>query len=71
MQFSGLLREHTLKITLQRMGILDEIAKAGHIDIDHLYEVIHASSPSVSLATIYKNANQIYEKGILEAIKVP
>lgn len=71
MQFSGLLREHTLKVTPQRMGILDEISKAGHIDIDHLYEVVHASFSSISLATVYKNVNQMYEKGILEAIKVP
>lgn len=71
MQFSELLREHTLKVTPQRTAILDVIEKAGHIDIDHLYETIHTAFPNISLATVYKNVSQMYEKGILEAIKVP
>ncbi len=71
MEFTELLREHTLKVTPQRIAILDEIEKAGHIDIDHLYDVIHAAYANISLATVYKNVNQMCEKGILEAIKLP
>jgi len=71
MQFSELLRAHTLKVTPQRTAILDIIEKAGHIDIDHLYKTIHVAFPSISLATVYKNVSQMHEKGILEAIKVP
>ena len=71
MQFTELLREHALKVTPQRTAILDEIEKAGHIDVDRLYEVIHAAYANISLATVYKNVNQMYERGILEAIKVP
>jgi len=71
MQYIDLLKEHALKVTPQRTAILYEIAKAGHIDIDHLYEVVHTTFSSISLATVYKNVNQMYEKGILEAIKVP
>ena len=71
MQYSTLLRENNLKVTPQRMAILDVIEKAGHIDIDRLYDVIHAVYANISLATVYKNVNQMYEKGILEVIKVP
>ncbi|WP_345976620.1 Fur family transcriptional regulator [Sulfurimonas sp. HSL3-7] len=71
MQFSELLRENTLKVTPQRMAILYAIEKAGHIDIDRLYDVIHAAYANISLATVYKNINQMYEKGILEVINVP
>ena len=71
MQYSTLLRENTLKVTPQRIAILEAIEKAGHIDIDRLYDVIHAVYANISLATVYKNVNQMYEKGILEVIKVP
>jgi len=71
MNYTEQLKEHQLKITPQRMAILEEIEAAGHIDIDHLYEILLMSFPSISLATVYKNVNQMYELKILEVIKVP
>ncbi|MBU1642819.1 transcriptional repressor [bacterium] len=71
MQYSELLREHSLKVTPQRTAILDAIEQAGHIDVDRLYEVLRAAFAGISLATVYKNVNQMYETGILEVIKVP
>ena len=71
MNYTEQLKEHQLKITPQRMAILEEIEVAGHIDVDHLYEILLMSFPSISLATVYKNVNQMYELKILEVIKVP
>ena len=71
MQHAGLLKQHSLKVTPQRTAILNEIEKAGHIDVDHLFEILRSSFPSISLATVYKNVNHMYETGILEVIKVP
>ncbi|MEE8589535.1 MAG: Fur family transcriptional regulator [Sulfurimonadaceae bacterium] len=71
MQYTGLLKQHSLKVTPQRTAILNEIEKAGHIDIDHLFEILRSSFPSISLATVYKNVNHMYETGILDVIKVP
>ena len=71
MQYTGLLKQHSLKVTPQRTAILNEIEKAGHIDIDHLFEILRSSFPSISLATVYKNVNHMYELSILEVIKVP
>ena len=65
------LRENTLKVTPQRIAMLEEIEAAGHIDVDTLYEILRMSFPNVSLATVYKNVNQMYELNILEVIKVP
>ena len=71
MNFSEQLKSHNLKATHQRLAILNETEVAGHIDIDHLYEILRISFPSISLATVYKNVNQMYELGILDVIKVP
>jgi len=71
MDYTTQLKAHGLKITPQRMAILEEIEAAGHIDVDHLYEILRMSFPAISLATVYKNVNQMYELKILEVIKVP
>lgn len=71
MQYSERLRENNLKVTPQRTAMLDVIEKTGHIDVDHLYEILRTAFAGISLATVYKNVNQMYETGILEAIKVP
>ena len=71
MNYTEKLRENTLKVTPQRIAMLEEIEAAGHIDIDALYEILRMSFPSISLATVYKNVNQMYELSILEVIKVP
>jgi len=71
MNYTEPLKIHGLKVTPQRIAILEEIDAAGHIDIDHLYEILCISFPSISLATVYKNVNQMYELKILEVIKVP
>lgn len=71
MDYTEQLKAHGLKITPQRIAILEEIEAAGHIDVDHLYEILCMSFPSISLATVYKNVNQLYELKVLEVIKVP
>ncbi len=71
MQYIERLKEHTLKVTPQRMAILEKIDTAGHIDVENLYEILLMSFPNISLATVYKNVNQMHALGILEVIKVP
>ncbi len=69
MQFSQRLKEHKLKVTPQRMAILEEIDAAGHIDVDNLYDILRISFPAISLATVYKNVNQMNALGVLDVIK--
>ncbi len=71
MNFTDNLKEHDLKITPQRIAILEEIEAEGHIDVEKLYEILRMSFPSISLATVYKNVSQMQELGLLEVIKVP
>jgi len=53
--YISLLKENDLKATIQRTSILQSIDKAGHINIDDIYEDVKKQYPTLSLATIYKN----------------
>ena len=71
MNFIEQLKNNHLKVTPQRLAILEEIEIAGHIDVESLFEILKISFASISLATIYKNVNQLYELKILDVVKVP
>ncbi|PAF41169.1 Fur family transcriptional regulator [Helicobacter sp. 11S03491-1] len=71
MNFEVSLKAKNLKVTPQRIAILKEIEKNGHISIDDIYENIRKDYPSISLATVYKNITALYEVNILREIKAP
>jgi len=64
------LREKGLRATAQRLMICKEIDKAGHIDIETLYENLKADIPSLSLATIYKNMHSLVSKEIISEVNL-
>lgn len=68
--FQNILSKKNLKITPQRLEILNLIHKAGHIDIDVLYKQIKRHFPSVSLATIYKNITVMVKNDIINEVKI-
>jgi Fe2+ or Zn2+ uptake regulation protein len=61
----NLLKNSPLKVTPQRLEILQTIQKNGHISIDDLYAHIKEKFPSISLATVYKNIHTLKDEGIL------
>jgi len=69
--FANLLKEYDLKVTPQRVAIVEEFHQYGHMNIDDLYKKLLDKFPSVSLATIYKNINSMIEKVFLQALKIP
>lgn len=69
--FEKLLKDHNLKITPQRLAILGQIQKFGHVGIDEIYENIKETNPSMSLATIYKNLTSMQEARIIDEVKLP
>lgn len=68
---SLLLKEYNLKVTPQRVAIVEELYKHGHMNIDELYKKLLEKFPSISLATIYKNVNAMVEKIFLNEVKIP
>ena len=69
--YANLLNEYDLKVTPQRVAIVEELYNNGHMNIDDLYKKLLSKFPSVSLATIYKNINAMVEKVFLSEVKIP
>ncbi|STP12243.1 peroxide stress regulator [Helicobacter mustelae] len=71
MNFESQLKNKKLKVTPQRMAILNTIYKKGHIGIEEIYDNIKRNHPSISLATVYKNIASLHEANILREVKAP
>jgi Fur family peroxide stress response transcriptional regulator len=71
MNYETLLREHSLKVTPQRLGILSIIHTSGHINIEELFIHIKKRFASISLATLYKNINAMLENKLISEVKIP
>jgi Fur family peroxide stress response transcriptional regulator len=71
MEYGNLLKEYNLKVTPQRLAIVEELYTHGHMNIDELYSSLLKKFPSISLATIYKNVNAMIEKIFLNEVKIP
>jgi len=68
--YDKVLREKELKVTPQRIFILEEIKKMGHASVENLHERVKEVYSSVSLATIYKNIHLLVEEEILTEVPV-
>ncbi|MBU1642890.1 transcriptional repressor, partial [bacterium] len=69
--FKTLLQEHGLKATLQRLAILEEIHRYGHIDVDALFASLNKRFPTLALGTLYRNLNELSQKNILTEVTLP
>ncbi len=69
--YKEILKSYNLKATPQRLYLIDEIEKSGHIDIDNLYKSLKIVFPYISLATVYKNINAMIDNGFLTEVKIP
>ena len=67
--YATLLNESGLKATFQRMQLLENMDKYGHMSVDDIYEEVVKTHPSLSLATVYKNIILMVENGVL--VEVP
>ncbi len=67
----SLLREHGIKVTPQRLTIVNELDGRVHMSIDDLYSAVKAKFPSISLATVYKNINAMMELDFIQEVKIP
>ena len=66
-----MLKSHRLKVTPQRLKIVETIDTYGHINIEDLFHIVREAFPTVSLATIYKNIHQMIDVGLVQEIKLP
>lgn len=69
--YETLLREHNLKVTPQRLGILSILDRTGHSSIEELFLMIRKDFRSISVATLYKNIGLMLDVNILKEVKIP
>lgn len=71
MDYIKLLKDCNLKLTPQRLAIIEVLRANGHMSVDDLYQILLEKFPTISLATIYKNINAMQKKSFLEELKTP
>jgi len=71
MDYIAALQNHSLKVTPQRLEIVDLLYKHGHMNVDDLYKFMQQKFPSLSLATIYKNIHKMCETLFVSEVKIP
>lgn len=69
--YSQMLKDNNLKVTPQRVAIVDELYVKGHLNIDDLYTLLKSKFPSISLATIYKNINAMVGSLFVSEVQIP
>jgi Fur family peroxide stress response transcriptional regulator len=63
------LSEKGLKITPQRIAILDAIYKLGnHPSADNIIEYIRQSNPNIASGTVYKVLDKLIEKKLIKKV---
>ena len=65
-----MLKEHHIKITPQRLAIIQLMDEYGHISVRDIFEKIKEKFPSLSLATVYKNINAMMENRFINELKI-
>lgn len=69
--YTKLLKSYNLKVTPQRLEIVQQLDLRGHMSIENLYSILLKKFPSISLATIYKNINAMLDNLFVQEVKIP
>ena len=65
-----LLKERSLKITPQRIAVLEAVIELGnHPTADNIIESIKVNHPNIAVGTVYKTLETFVEKGIIKKVK--
>ena len=63
---SRILKQHNLKVTPQRVAILEYVLNSfSHPTADTIYQGMVESYPSMSLATVYKTLDTLRNQGVI------
>lgn len=71
-QFKRLLRENGLKVTNQRLLVLEVLASCPdeHLTAEEIYEMVKASYPEIGLATVYRTIQLLWELHLIDRINL-
>jgi len=70
--FKNLLKEKGLKMTRQRLVVLEALADCPqqHLTAEEIYERVKAANPDIGLATVYRTVKLLVELDLIERINL-
>ncbi|MGC8645234.1 MAG: Fur family transcriptional regulator [Thermoplasmata archaeon] len=66
----SILKERGLRVTPQRISILDILAKGRHYTGEQVYSRIKGKIPTISLSTVYNVLDTLEKSGLLNSFEV-
>jgi Fur family peroxide stress response transcriptional regulator len=66
---SKILKDNNLKITPQRLVILDAVCHLNHPTVEEITEYIRKNHPHIATGTIYKTLETFVASGIIKRVK--
>jgi len=69
-EIRNLLKEKSLKITPQRIAVLEAVLEFGnHPTAENITEIIKVNLPNIAVGTVYKTLETFVENGIVKKVK--
>lgn len=71
-RFKTLLRENGLKVTSQRIAILEALEKRpdNHLTAEEIYECVKTDNPDIGLATVYRTIQLLAELKLIDKLNL-
>lgn len=70
-EYVEILKKHDLKITTQRIMILDYLnTKMNHPTVDTIFQELKKTYPSLSKTTVYNSVEILEKHGIIQSISI-
>lgn len=69
-QFKKLLKDKGLKVTNQRVRVLEVLALCPdrHLTVEEIFDLVKVGCPEIGLATVYRTIQLLYELELIEKI---
>lgn len=71
-RFKKLLRENKLKVTSQRIMILEVLEKRPdkHLTVEEIYELVKKENPDIGLATVYRTIQLLSDLELIDKLNL-
>ena len=68
--FKDMLREKGLKVTNQRLNVLETMAAhpGEHLTTEEIYDLVRVKEPEIGLATVYRTVQVLFELQVIDKV---
>jgi Fur family transcriptional regulator, ferric uptake regulator len=71
-QFKSLLKQHGLKVTTQRVAILEVLSSrpGKHLTAEEIYDYVKKKYPDIGIATVYRTIQMLSELSLIDKLNL-